>query len=398
MATMEVDVGPGVEEVLERAAALEPLIRAASDEAETACRVSDHVAEALKEAGIFHLYRPKSLGGLGLDPVSGLKVIEELARIDSAVGWNVALPNSQEPFGAWLSEETAAEIFGSPDTVLAGSFFPARKAVSVEGGYRLSGRCTFNSNCHAATWIMGLAHVHDSDGPRLDENGQPATLLTFFRKEDGRIIDNWDTLGMRGTGSHDVACDDLFVPADRAISFAPLETPSPAYAGPFHRLTIWPSIATNAVPALGIAQAAIDDFVDLARKKTPSYTTTTLRDRPVVQLRFAKAVAKVESARAYVHEVFEDAWQRARAGRDLEMADRARLQRAISNAPLAAAEAVDLIHSLVGTAGIRNDGPFQRYFRDVHVLTQHAYTSESRLTAVGQVAFGLDPDWGFFHF
>ena len=398
MATIEVDIAPGVDDVLERVAALEPLIRAASDEAEAERRLPDRVAEALKEAGCFHLYRPQSLGGLGLDPVSGFRVIEELSRIDSAAGWNVALPNSQEPFGAWLTEATAREIYGSPDTVLAGSFFPARRAVPVDGGYRLSGRCTFNSNCHAATWIIGLAHIHDGDEPRLDETGHPATLLTFFAKEEARIIDNWDTVGMRGTGSHDIECDDIFVPAERAIPFAPLERPSAPYAGPFHRLTVWPPIATNAVPALGIAQAAIDDFIELALKKTPSYTTTTLKDRPVVQSRFARAVAKVESARSWLYAVFEEAWQGAVAGRALDLEDRARLQLAISNAPVAAAEAVDLIHSLVGTAGIRNDEPFQRYFRDIHVLTQHAYTSESRFTAVGQVAFGLEPDWGFLHF
>ena len=336
--------------------------------------------------------------GLELDPVSGFKVVEELARIDSAVGWNTALPNSQEPFGAWLGEKTSEEIFGSPDTVMAGGFFPPRKATPTEGGYLLSGRCTFNSGCHGATWIIGLAHVVDDGVERLDADGHPVTLLTFFPKEEARIIENWDTLGMRGTGSHDLEVDALFVPEERAIPFAPLEEPSPAYSGPMHRLTIWPPVAINAVPALGIAQAAIDDFLALATARTPSYTTTALRDRPIVQLRFAKAVAKLESARAYLYGAFDAAWRRAVEGHTLELRDRAALQSVCSHAPIAAAEAVDIIHSLVGTAGIRNDKPFQRYFRDVHVITQHAYISESRFTAVGQIAFGLEPDWGFLHF
>ncbi len=170
---------------------------------------------------------------------------------------------------------------------MAGGFFPPRRAVPVEGGYRLSGRCTFNSNCHAATWILGLAHVYDDGVERLDENGAPVTLITLFPREKAEIIDNWDTLGMRGTGSHDVNVDDLFVPAERAVPFKPLEQPSPAYSGPWHRLTIWPSVAGTAIPALGIAQAAIDEFAELATKKTPSYTTTMLKDRSIVQLRFA---------------------------------------------------------------------------------------------------------------
>ena len=154
----------------------------------------------------------------------------------------------------------------------------------------------------------------------------------------------------------------------------------------------------NAIPALGIAQAAIDAFAELATKKTPSYTTTMLKDRSIVQLRFATAVAKVESARAYLHEAFDAAWQAALDGRSLDLAGKARLQLASSHAPIAAAEAVDLIHSLAGTAGIRNDQAFQRHFRDAHVITQHAFVCESRMEAVGQVRFGLDPNWAFLHF
>jgi alkylation response protein AidB-like acyl-CoA dehydrogenase len=395
---METQVLTTVDEVLGRVAELEPMIRAASAEAERERRLSAHVAEALRDAGCYHLFRPRCRGGLEFDPVSAFRVLEELSRIDSAAGWNVAQSNNAEPFGAWYSDETTAEVFGSSRTVLAGGFFPPRRAVPVRGGYRLSGRCAFNSNCHAATWILGLAHIYDDGVERLDENDQPITLMTLFPREQAEIIDNWDTLGMRGTGSHDVNVDDLFVPAERAVPFKPLEQPSPAYSGPWHRLTIWPSVAGAGIAALGIAQAAIDEFAELATKKTPSYTTTMQKDRPIVQLRFATAVAKVESARAYLHEAFDAAWQGALDGRSLELAGKARLQLAASHVPIAAAEAVDLIHSLAGTTGIRNDHKFQRHFRDVHVITQHAFVSESRMEAVGQVRFGLDPNWPFLHF
>jgi len=395
---MDDPVGTNVDGVLARVAGLEPMIRGASAEAETERRLSPRVAEALRDAGCYHLFRPRSRGGLELDPVSAFRVMEELARIDSAAGWNVALANSTELFGAWYSDETTEEVFGSREAVMAGAFFPPRRAVPTEGGYRLSGRCSFNSNCHAATWILGLAHIHDDGVVRVDDNGHPVALLTLFRTEEAEIVDNWDTLGMRGTGSHDVHVDDVFVPAERAVPFKPLEQPSAAYRGPWHRLTVWPAVACNSIAALGIAQAAIDACADLAKKKTPSYTTTTLKDRPIVQMRFAKAVAKVESARAYLYEAFDSAWQGALDGRTLDMPGKARLQLASSHAPIACAEAVDLIHSLVGTAGVRNDHVFQRHFRDIHVITQHAYVCESRLEAVGQISFGLEPNWGFLNF
>ena len=88
------------------------------------------------------------------DPVSAFRVMEELARIDTAVGWNVAIANACEPFGAWFPDTATDEVFGCPDAVMAGAFFPSRRAVPVDGGYELTGRCGFSSNCHAATWML----------------------------------------------------------------------------------------------------------------------------------------------------------------------------------------------------------------------------------------------------
>lgn len=385
-----------VDDVLDRISRLEPVIRAGSAEAEAQRRLTDEVSDALREAGCYRLFRPRVWGGLELDPVSAYRVIEELCRIDSAAGWNITQPNAMEALGAWLPDAGAEEVFGSPESVIAGSFFPPRRAVPADGGYRVSGRCTFNSNCHAATWICGLANIYDDDVQRLDDHGHPVTLLTFFPASETKTVDNWDTLGMRGTGSHDVEVEDVFVPSERAVVFEPLGEPSTAHSGPLHRLTIWHSIGCDAVPALGIAQAAIDDFLELAGNRTPSYTSTALRERPIVQLRLGKAMATLEAARAYLYETFDAAWQSALDGRELDLHDKARLQSACSYAPLAGAEAVDLVHSMVGTSGIRNQEPFARHFRDIHTLTQHAYVSEARYTAVGQVALAQDPDWGFF--
>jgi alkylation response protein AidB-like acyl-CoA dehydrogenase len=329
--------------------------------------------------------------------VSAFRVVEELARIDSAAGWNVAIANASEPFGAWFSDETTTEVFGPADTTMAGAFNPPRKAVPVEGGYKLSGQTTFNSNCHAADWGLGLANIYDGDEPRLGEGGIPETLITLFPMSDAEIIDNWETLGMRGTGSHDVRVENIFVPESHAVPFVPMETPSSAYSGPLHRTTVWPSVAINAVSAIGIAQAAIEAFIDLADIKTPAYTAKTLRDKSVVQLRVANAEAKVGAAKAFLYQTFDTAWQTAAGGSFLTMQQKGDCQLAASHVVMASAEAVDLIHSIAGSSAIRNEQSFQRYFRDCHVITQHAFVCESRLEAVGQIRMGLEPDWGFFH-
>jgi len=383
-------------DLLARLEALAPVIRQHAAVSERERRLAPPVAEALRDAGFFRMFRPRARGGLGLDPVTEFRVGEALARIDSAAAWNVQVCNAGELYGGWFSDEATEEIFGPPETVMAGAFNPPRRAIPADGGYRVTGRTSFNSNCQTATWSCGLAQVYEGDAPRLGEDGQPVTLLTALRLEDLEIVENWDTLGMCGTGSHDLAAHDVFVPGRHAVPFGPLATPSPAYDTPLARLVVWGTVGAHASVALGVAQAAIDALTELGAR-VPAYTESALRDRGLVQSRRARAEGVLNAARAGFHAAYADAWETARH-RELTMEEKAGCQLASTHAALAAAEVVERVHSCVGTAGIRNDQPFQRHLRDAQVIRQHAFLAEARLEAVGQIRFGLEPDWGFFYF
>ena len=379
--------------------ALKPLIEQHSDESERNCRLSSEVANGLRDAGLFRMLRPKVLGGLELDPVSFFRVVEEISTIESSVGWNVGLSNAPDPFGAWLSDEGAEEVFDSSDAVLCGAFFPPRRAIPVEGGFRISGKTGFNSNCHAATWVIANALIYDENGsdsePRLNESGDPATLLFFFPAADGEIIENWDTLGMRGTGSHDLEIADLFVPETRTAFLAPLVKPATQFSGPLHRLSVWPSVGSISAVALGIAQASMNDFLTLG-KKIPSYMLSALAERPLVQSQIGEAEARLRSARSLLHSTFDEIWERAINGEKMDMSSKARCQAAVTYAVIGSAEVIDLVHELAGTTAIRNEFRFQKHHRDIHVLTQHAFASRSRFQSVGQVMLGAEPEWPFF--
>ena len=374
------------------------LLQTNSTLADATTRMSDEVAEALRSLGAYRMFRPGTRGGLGFDPVSAFRVVEALARIDSAAAWNVAVANGCEVFGAWFTDATTAEIFADPDVTLAGGLFPPRKAEAVEGGYRVSGRTLFNSNCHAANWLLCEAMIYDGGAERFDAEGNPQGLFLFLPITEATIVENWDTLGMRGTGSHDIEVNDVFVPASRTAALTPLQTTDSAYADPLYRLGIWPALAINGVAALGVAQAAIDDFIELAHVKTPAYTARTLRERPIVQLRLAEAEAHVRAARALMHQTFNRTLAAVASGGLLTIEQKADCQQATSHMVMEAAKAVNLIHSIASTSAIRNDKPFARYFRDVHVMTQHAFFCEARLEAVGQIRMGLESDWDFMYF
>jgi alkylation response protein AidB-like acyl-CoA dehydrogenase len=177
-----------------------------------------------------------------------------------------------------------------------------------------------------------LAHVYDGDTPQLDASGSPQTLLTLVPMYEATIVENWNTLGMAGTGSHDVVLDDVFVPLERAVPFVPLEQPSSAYSGPFHRLSIWPAVAAQVPPALGIARAAIDDVLELAMHKTPVQSSSTVRHRSVAQMQIAQAEGELRAAQASLYSMFDSMWQHALDGGRVEMQERAQCQIACSHA------------------------------------------------------------------
>jgi alkylation response protein AidB-like acyl-CoA dehydrogenase len=375
---------------------IEPVLRAHSADAERERRLPTAVAAAMRDRGLYRMWRPKALGGLEVDPLTLYQVLEAVARIDSAAGWNLDLSSTVDAFGAWFPDDGAKEIFGAPDATFAGSFFPFRRAVAVDGGYRVTGQTPFNSGAHHAKWFVGLAHVYDGATPRLGPGGAPVTIFTMCPASDGVILDTWRTMGMRGTGSHDIVMTDVFVPPHCAAPLAPYEKPGSAYQGPVYRLTVWAAIASLATVPLGIARTAIDELLQLAGRKTPSYLATPLRDRIDIQAAIGEAEATLGAGRAYLYEALREVWEKAQDGQVIDMPGKMKLQLAASHAVTASARAVDIVHKVAGTTGIREEHRFERHYRDVHTVEHHAYVSAGRYESGGQYFLGAPIEWPFF--
>jgi len=374
---------------------IEPILREHAATAERERRLATPVAKALRDAGLYRLWRPRALGGFELDPIAGFEVLEAVARIDSAAGWNLQIASAFDMFGQWFDEQTVRELFG-PDAIIGGALNPPRRAAPVADGYQLSGRTPFVSGAHQASAFLGLANVVEDGDVRKGGDGAPVTLLTVCRASEAEILPNWNTMGMCGTGSHDVNVAGVVLPEQQAVPLAPVEKRTSYYEGPLYRLTIWPAVAAMAPTALGIARAGLEAAILTATQKAPAYTVKTLKDRPVVQSQIALAEASIDSSRAYLYRVFEEAWERAVAAQPIGLDLKGRMQLAATHAVLEAAKAVDLVHAIVGASGIREEQPFSKHFRDVHVITQHGFVNASKLESVGQIRLGLSPEWPFF--
>jgi indole-3-acetate monooxygenase len=390
-------VNASVDSLVENAMRIAPIIRQHAAEAEQQRRLSRPVVDAMLEGRLFSMARPRAFGGLEADPVTMFRVVEEVASHDSAAGWNLQISVGANPLLAWLPNVGAAEILNSnPDPILGGTFSPGRPAIAVDGGYRLTGQWPFVSGAHHCHWLVFLLQVTDGDTPRVNEQGIPLQWFMFLPAGKAKILDTWDTLGMRGTGSHDVVVEDVFIPERHTALVAPLEEPGTAFQGPLYRLTIWAPVALCAVPALGVARAAIDELLELARVKTPSFTPSTLANRQVVQRQIAQAVATLGAGRAYLFETFRENWLAAVDGQPLTVERKIKMQLAASHAIVCASKAVDLVHAAAGSSAIRNEKRFQQWFRDIHTMTQHAIVSASRYESAGALMLGAESDWGFF--
>ena len=380
----------------EMLAEVEPVLRKYAAQAEADRRLAPEAIKAIVDSGIMRTWTPKAYGGLEIDPVPALKMFESIGRIDSAAGWIVANSCGISTFSWYPAEankEMRADLRGFP----AGAWFPPGTAEPVAGGYTVSGQWAFGSGCNYANWFTGQALITDNGTPRVGSDGKPIPIIVFFPAGEATIIDTWHTLGMRGTGSHDIRVDKVFVPERRCWRIAPLSVSDPAFGGPLYRLGLWLVAPVNASVALGIARAALDDFIELAGKKTPSYTQTGLADRPTVQERAARARALIEAGSGYVETAINNAWQFVLSGQKLDIEHGSSVALAGSYAIEAACQAVDLIHSCAGTTAVRQERRFQQYFRDVHTVSQHAFTSWNRYESVGKLMLGRECDWGFYY-
>jgi indole-3-acetate monooxygenase len=386
--------------LIEAAQRIAPVIREHNEEAERARRLSPPVLAALHEAGLLRMCTPRSLGGLEVDPITRAVVIEEISGYDSAAGWTLANPLDWAYLCARLPDEGAEEIYGrGANVVIAAQFGRPMQAAPTQGGYRITGRAPFVSNCHDANWIATSAMVMASDQTRPGGEGEPELVMVYLPRENCQVIDTWYVMGMRGTGSNDVTVTDVFVPATRTFPIVPEFTPGSHYQGPLYRFPIIGTVASNLPPLLlAVARRAIDEVAALAQDKVPVARSTPLRERPLAQAKLAQAEGVLRAGRLLLYDTLSEAWQAALARETFSLRQKADLLLAMTHAVNSAVAAVELVYSVAGTSGIYTRNPLERYFRDVQVLRHHAFGAETRYETVGQVYLGLPPDFPFVAF
>jgi alkylation response protein AidB-like acyl-CoA dehydrogenase len=378
---------------------IEPVIRKHAAAGERDRRVPKETADAIRTAGLFKIWVPKALGGWEVDPVTGCRVFEEVASIDSAAGWMVQMCSGVSLLGCWFGEEGIAEMHEGGDSVFADSFAPPMRLEAANGGYKVTGQASFASNCHHVDWFFGLGMEFEGEQPKRDADGNPATWVFAVPRAEYEIVENWNTLGMRGTGSHDVRIDGVFVPERRVARMVPLaQANNVAYRNGFDRIggVIWPSIVSMGAVGLGIARAGLAAFKELCGTKTANFAISKVGASPLTHYRLGEAHAHMGAGRAYLYEKVDEAWQRASRGEAMATEGRCDLAAASAFAIHSAARAFDLVADSAGTSIGRDESPMSRYHRDLHTLTQHAFATANRYEDIGRMLLRHKPLFNMF--
>ncbi|SOF01071.1 Acyl-CoA dehydrogenase [Burkholderia sp. OK233] len=355
------------------------------DEFNQLSHVPRDMVSKMKRAGIFRASTPKRFGGDALPPPRFLEMLERIAIADGSAAW-VAAFGSANTYLASLPVETQARIYASgPDQVFSGGLYPLQKAECAPGGFLVSGQWRFASGCKGADWIgVGIGGAPGNAG---DSNaGKPFTAV--FPASEVEIVDNWNVVGMQGTGSHDLRLANKFV--DEQWTF--VRGGAPLIDEPLYR---YPAVAyqaqVHAAVNIGLARAALDLLAGMSGVTKTTTGAPRLADRAYYRAGLAQAEANLRSARAFFFESAETSWRTVLNG-DPVMPDEANLLRlSATHAAHTCAEVVMQAYKMAGIGAIYRGSRMQRLVCDSIVVTQHAFLGEGTYDASGAIFVGVAP-------
>lgn len=384
---MGLEPSASLEGVLEQVRGLLPAIRERAEASERERSIPKESAQEFLAAGLARVLTPKRFGGSELGLQAWVDIATEIGKADAAHAWCASLIMHHPHYLAQFPEEAQAAVWADgPDVAMAATFTPTSKIEPAHGGYRISCEIPYLSGINHCTRVMVGGMVPRGDGP-------PDWTLFLVPVGQFEVIDTWQTVGMRGTGSNTVVVRDVFVPTEHTLRVPDMRdatTPgsklndAPMYHAPW--ITYAP--LTFVAPMLGAARGALEDYrrwtaerVSLFGAPVAKYTS--------IQVNLARAAADLDAADLLMRRTVEVAEAPEPASEEL----RARCYRDQARAAEMIVSAMDTVMKISGAAGFASSSSIQRAWRDVHFAASHVILNpEVSFAAWGRRQFGLERD------
>ena len=369
--------------LLDAVARIRPILEAdaeANDADESLCWPS---VVALYREGLLSLKAPRELGGPEVDALLYLELIDEISYINPSAGWCTFINSTSTAWmGAFLPDSSVSRIFANNRMPIAsGAIIPRGLGTPVAGGWRISGRWPFASGSGHSSWI--------SAGFRIVRDGQPGPehMVMSVPIGDVQFLDNWQVMGLKGTGSRDFVLNDYFLPEDYAFD---LLTADPIKGGPMFWLGRPGFVTTDhAAFALGVARRALDEIALQAGSYQRGYLISPIANRGALQHDLGRCDQQLRAARALCREVLADAWEICLRQERPDLETQLRLRGACAYATDVACQVTTAAFRYGGGSAIYNDRVLQRCMRDVNAAAQHFMVNTSAYDNIGQFRLGL---------
>ena len=386
------------EKLLERARGLVPMLRERAAATSVARRVPEETIDAYWAADLFYLLKPKKFGGPELRVDTAFAVAGELARGDGSAAWVWTVMGVHDLFIALFPEEAQHEYWAKDRTLSASSFAPNGKVAPAKDGVMLSGKWSFCSGVDNAHWMLlgAFAGMVSTDPPI------PDIRYLLLPRSDCKIIDDWDVMGLRGTGSKSVVVEDVFVPDYRMVKNEDLVNGTAPggqiHDSPLYRAPVWavfPFCISS--PANGIARGAFEGYVEEMKARQSAFDHSPLARKPTIQLRLAEAGALIDAGDLLYKRSLTETIDKIMSRETLSLEHRVRNRRDQGYSVQLAKRAAELLLGAEGGKGLYEANPVQRAFRDLQALQAHIVGGwDMPALNYGQVILGGPPTDPFF--
>lgn len=355
--------------LVEAARAASPVLRRYADDAERESRLALEAARALRDAGMFRLGAPGSLGGHELSLTACVDVLAEIGLACPSSAWVAMVSYVAQQIAASFGDKARLELWGDgPDVPMCGVFSSVGvTAEPAEGGLLVSGRWSWASGCHQAEWgVLGVPLPRPAAG-----GTEPGVAL--LRTSDLTIEATWDMAGMRGTGSDTLVADGVFVPHHRTRTFSDVVARDERAGEPLYRVPPGSLTLTSLAPLLGAARAVFRTTLEAVENGKPMAMSLhrRLADSPSVQAALADAATLIDSAYLHLVRSAEAVDAAAASPAAPTLLDRARVRMDVGHASTCLRQAVQLLLTVSGAGSFSQAALVQRYWRDLETAARH---------------------------
>ena len=371
--------------MLERARALIPFLAERAPAAAAARQLPAETIAEYHAAGILRILQPRCFGGQQGRFSLFSQIVEELTYGCASAAWVYAVLAEHQWIIAQYPEAAQIDVWGEdPEAVAASSLAPREAVRHVPGGWRLSGRYPFSSGCDYAQWAIIGAFLGEKGDPR-----HIAYLLVPLAEVE--IVDDWQVLGLLGTGSKSLVLHDVFVPEHRSVMVSDLfaGTPPGALVHPDYPVLRAPRgfLVSYSLPPVAIAlgRRALDiACASLARRV--SRGVTRLAKSEVVQMAIGEAAAAIDVATLLLHTGRESSTAAVSSGRKITEAEAVRARRDMVYAQHQVGWALDRLCELDGARWVYDSDQLGAIRRDVMtILTHHAASRQAAMAPYGRM-------------